>query len=509
MRFKVTQDKKFLRLVESTEIESCQLEFSLTKKVDNYFIIKKKIPSWDGDIKFIDEYGRVPVGLWHEIQKFAAKYMFPLEIDGIEEIVDNSFDKSSFFDWVSEYFSEASIFPRDYQIEGACRVLQYKNCTEEISTSGGKTLIAFILFKYMYDVLGIKSMLYVVPNVNLVTQSEEKFYEYEDKCQKRPNWKSDCVFGGAKKNDNDIPNIVFGTYQTLSKRPDEYFLSFDAVCIDECHHSVASSIKKILIKCINSRYKFGLSGTLPPEGSTSSFTIQSYLGPKVYTIHSADLIDAGNATPVHVIGIELDYLEEDIKKKMFDLRNVNAADKDGAKLLNLEKDVARSSRKRLLYICEMAAKTTKNTLILFADIKNDYGRNVYNWLKENTEKSCYYIDGGTSNENRDYYKAQMENNPNVIIIASTGTFSEGIDILNVHNIFIIESHKSQFIVRQILGRGMRLMSGKEKIMVIDFSDNFEWGSGNQRKNYLIRHADTRQQIYKEKRFPFKKLKVKL
>lgn len=49
MRFRVTQDKKFLQLVDSTEIESAQLEYCLTKKVDNYFIIKKKIPTWDGD----------------------------------------------------------------------------------------------------------------------------------------------------------------------------------------------------------------------------------------------------------------------------------------------------------------------------------------------------------------------------------------------------------------------------------------------------------------------------
>ena len=96
-----------------------------------------------------------------------------------------------------------------------------------------------------------------------------------------------------------------------------------------------------------------------------------------------------------------------------------------------------------------------------------------------------------------------------MLVASVGTFSEGIDILNVHNIYIVESNKSEYIVRQILGRGMRLMPGKEKIQVIDFSDNYEHGSGYQRKNYLMRHADEREKIYKEKKFPFKRFKVKL
>lgn len=509
MKLSITQDKKFLTVIETTEIESAQLDYSLTKKVENYFIIKKKIPSWDGDVKFIDRYGRIPVGLWHEVQKLSAKYMFNLEVEGFDSLFDQTIKFDEFYEWAMEYFDEADITPRDYQLEGAFRILKYKNCVEEISTSGGKTLIAFMLFKYLLDKSKIKKLLYIVPNVNLVTQSEDKFYEYEDKCKKRPNWKSDCAFGGSRKKEDDDINIVFGTYQTLTKKTAEYFSQFDAVCCDECHHSVAASIKSILIKCYNAEYKFGLTGTLPPEGSCSSFTIQSYIGPKVYTIHSADLISAGNATPVNVIGIEMQYLDNDTKKKLFDLRNVDSSDKDGVKLLNLEKDVVRASRKRLLYVCNMAAATTKNTLILFADIKNDYGRTVYNWLKENTEKNSYYIDGSTKNENRDYYKNQMEQNDNTIIVASTGTFSEGIDILNVHNIFILESHCSEFVIRQILGRGMRLMSGKDVIIVIDFSDNFEWGQGFQRKNYLMRHADKRRQIYKEKKFPYQLIKVDL
>ena len=43
------------------------------------------------------------------------------------------------------------------------------------------------------------------------------------------------------------------------------------------------------------------------------------------------------------------------------------------------------------------------------------------------------------------------------------------------------------------------MKGKERIIVIDFSDNFEYGSGYQKKNYLMRHADERQRIYADKK----------
>jgi len=281
------------------------------------------------------------------------------------------------------------------------------------------------------------------------------------------------------------------------------------LCVSNCHHAKASSIKNIVLKCHNAKYKFGLTGTLPKEGSCDSFSIQSYLGPKVYELHSSDLIAAGNATPVSVVGIEMDYLDVAFKKKLYDLRNVKADEKDGSKLLNLEKETAREDRKRFNYICDTINKSTKNSLVLFSDIKNSYGRSIYDWLRENSDKQVHYIDGGTKTDNRDYYKKNMENENGVIIVASVGTFSEGIDILNVHNIYIVESNKSEFIVRQILGRGMRLMKGKERIIVIDFSDNFEYGSGYQKKNYLMRHADERQRIYADKKFPFKKFKVKL
>jgi type I site-specific restriction endonuclease len=75
---------------------------------------------------------------------------------------------------------------------------------------------------------------------------------------------------------------------------------------------------------------------------------------------------------------------------------------------------------------------------------------------------------------------------------------------------MVESNKSEYIVRQILGRGMRLMEGKEIITVVDFCDNFVYGTHKYQKiNYLMRHAAERARIYKDKGFPYKRFKVKL
>ena len=152
MRLKVTDDKKFLQVISCTSNEIDQINFSFTKKVDNWFIIKRKKPHWDGEIRYIDNYQRVPIGLWKEVENLCKKFHFPLEIEGIEHLYDKTHNDSDFKKWAIEYFKESKINPRDYQLEAASRVLKFKNCTEEISTSGGKTLIAFLIFKYLLDV---------------------------------------------------------------------------------------------------------------------------------------------------------------------------------------------------------------------------------------------------------------------------------------------------------------------------------------------------------------------
>ena len=54
------------------------------------------------------------------------------------------------------------------------------------------------------------------------------------------------------------------------------------------------------------------------------------------------------------------------------------------------------------------------------------------------------------------------------------------------------------------------MNGKEKIIVIDFCDNYTYGTHKyQRVNYLMRHANDRMRIYKDRGFPYKRFAVKL
>jgi superfamily II DNA or RNA helicase len=71
---------------------------------------------------------------------------------------------------------------------------------------------------------------------------------------------------------------------------------------------------------------------------------------------------------------------------------------------------------------------------------------------------------------------------------------------------LVESYKSEVLIKQSLGRGMRKMEGKEKVNIIDFVDDF---SSPKYVNYLMKHGDARIQIYKNEHFQYKIFKVKL
>ena len=485
VKAKITPDNRFIQLTDYTELELEQIRHSFKRRISNWRfhpLVKKKI--WDGYISFIDKYQRIPVGLWNELNQTCQTYKFPLTIEGIDNIIDYEFDEEDFRNWVTEFFGDhPKIKPRDYQIEAAIPILKYRRSISEIATSAGKTFIIFMIFAYLYDRKKMGKFLMVVPNTNLIIQTIEDFELYNNgKLQ----FTTQMIHGGTDKTKQEI-DFIIGTYQSLVKRDSFFFDNVDTICIDEAHGTQASSIKKIIVNCLNTKYAFGVSGTMLQNGSTEALTIQAYLGPLVNNISASFLTANKYATPIYVKVVMLDYLEYEAREKLEELRS-RKAEIEGSKLLDIE-------------------KTTKNTLVLFSNVKDQYGRRIYDYLREHThDKTVFYVDGSTPIELRDDYINRMEEGEDKILVASFGCFSTGISINNIHNVFFVESYKSEKIIRQSIGRGMRLMIGKEKTNIIDFVDDFSLTKGN--KNYLLKHGEERMKIYKEQGFPYKVFKVK-
>jgi superfamily II DNA or RNA helicase len=504
VKARITPDNRFLQITECSEIELDQIRHSFKKRISNWRyhpLVKKKI--WDGYISFIDKYQRIPVGLWNELSDVCQQYGFKLQVEGIDRVIDYEFDEVDFRQWVDDFFADhPKIKPREYQINACIPILKYRRSISEIATSAGKTLIIFMMFAYLYDRKKSKKFLMIVPNTNLIIQTIEDFEVYNNG---KLRFLTQMLHGGTDKAKQSV-DFVIGTYQTLVKREPAYFDDVDVVSVDEAHHTQASSIKKILVNCVNARYAFGVSGTMLQNGSTEALTIQAYLGPLVNNISASFLTTNNYATPIFIKVVQLSYLEYEAREKLEQLRS-RKAEIDGSKLLDLEKKLVIDNRSRFLFVCDFIIRSTKNSLVLFQNVKDGYGRKIYDYIREkSSDKIVFYVDGSTSPEQREDYIARMEEGEDKILVASFGCFSTGISINNIHNVYLVESYKSEKIIRQSIGRGMRLMEGKEKTIIIDFVDDFSLTKGN--KNYLLKHGEERQKIYREQGFPYKKYMVK-
>jgi superfamily II DNA or RNA helicase len=402
---------------------------------------------------------------------------------------------------VDEFFKDKEITPRDYQIEAAWKIVKYRYSVSEIATSSGKTLISFMIFAFLKKMGLIRKFLMIVPNSNLVFQGNDDFTDYG---VGELGVRIQQIGGGSKLREGC--DLIIGTFQSLVKKDEDFFDEIDAVFVDEAHHTNSMSIKKIVAKCMHSKWRFGLTGTLTKRGSADHLTIQQFLGPVVVEISPDFLFQHNHATPVHIKVVRLNWLSDEIKQKLADLK-ANSQNLEGNEIYNLERKLVIESEKRLNYVVDFISKTSKNSLVLFQSVKDEYGKQIWNRLREITnDKEVFYVDGDTDETLREEYKNRMSNGKNKVLVATYGTFSTGISINNLHNIFLVESYKSEVLIKQSLGRGMRKMEGKDKVNVIDFVDDF---SSPKYKNYLLKHSEARIEIYKNEKFKYKIFNVNL
>jgi len=295
-------------------------------------------------------------------------------------------------------------------------------------------------------------------------------------------------------------------YNLRIKEDNQHNYFVEGLNVSNCHSVAASSVKKVINLCANAVYRFGVSGTITDDDSAEAWTAQAFLGPQVMKVSPDFLMKEGYATQVKIKQFHLNYISDEIRSKLAQLRN-NRDQVSGSKLLNLEEQLVVDNEKRFYFVVNLALKTTKNTVMLFSNVKDNYGKRIYDEIRErSSEKEVFYIFGGTPVENRDYIFKKMEEGTNKILVASFGTVSTGISIKNIGNIIFLESYKSSTIIKQSIGRGMRLHGDKEGFTVIDLVDDFRAGKT---PNYLWAHGKERLAIYKRENFPVEIFTVNL
>lgn len=102
--------------------------------------------------------------------------------------------------------------------------------------------------------------------------------------------------------------------------------------------------------------------------------------------------------------------------------------------------------------------------------------------------------------------SKVEPGNGVIIVASMGCFSTGINIRNIHNVIFASPSKSQIRVLQSIGRGLRKADDGRGTTLYDIADDLHW---KKHKNYTLNHSADRIRIYSREKFRFKIYEIPL
>ena len=463
-------------------------------------------------------------GLWKVVYDWCQENNIKIEgIDSSFKYTDFNMTLEDFTNYVKSW--GLTLNPYDYQIKAAWLILKYRFSLSQIATRGGKTLIAYMIFRYMLE-HGAKKILMIVPSIHLVKQGVEDMSEYQE------FFKTETVWGGGKLCDSS--NLTIGTFQSIVKKCDkksakydlDFFKNYDVVCLDEAHTAKCESINKILnqnwIK--NVKLRFGFSGSLPKPGTIESFECNSLIGPKIQDIRAKELMEGGFITPIEIHQIYIHHPNDEIlqnryiecgeylngvykivdgkkavlpsERKKFTLvydKNLpfavkeckNTLDKEeyieylidlckanGSNLLNLEQMLVHQDEKRVQVMDSLLTKTIHKNCIIFAH-HVEYLKWLYNHFKETFPgRPVYIINGSVNLKKRQEIVQNMLTDKEAILLASYACVGTGLTLKNIDYGIFAQSFRSEIINKQALGRGLCLANDKDKYRLYDLVDCF-------------------------------------
>ena len=422
----------------------------------------------------ISQNGYFDIGLVHEIKKFMAEKSYGdlLLSDSAKEVLFPKLEKP--------LIKRLSKDLRNYQLEAVNKCLNNGRGVCLMATGAGKTLTMASLIDnfYLYsNNLKDFKCLVIVPDLGLVTQTFNDFKEY--------NVSFDVSMWTGSNNPNLDANVFIANIAILQSKfsSNEWLRNVDLLIVDEAHKlSKGNKIVKI-IDLIKTNNKFGFTGTLP-ECKLDKWNVLGKIGPILIEKSSYELRNDNYLTNVEVKSILLNY-------KISSSKRIG----DSESAYQKELDFIYNSNFRNSLILKTCSGLSKNILILVNHI--NHGEILYNILLQSLQdKKTFFIKGDVAVEDREKVKKIMEDNDNVICIAISSIFSTGVSINNIHYILFGSGGKSFVRIVQSIGRGLRLNQNKNKLVILDLSDNLYYGS---------KHFLKRQEIYSLEKIPFKQI----
>lgn len=456
-------------------------------------MVRQKL--WDGKVHLLDgRTGTLPYGLLLNALTFLRKLDYKIELDRdiIEAAPENKEHLYEFAKSLDIRSKGETIIPRDYQLEAFAHGINEGRSLIISPTGSGKSLIIYMAIRWYLENHDDRVMI-VVPTTSLVEQLKKDFADYSSHDSEfDPEHEVHQIYSGKEK-DPGRARIVITTWQSAVKQPRDWFLQYGMIIGDEAHLFKAKSLNTIMEQLVNASYRIGTTGTL--DGSTcNELVLIGNFGPVHRVISTKELIDNETLANLEIKCLLLKHTDE-LKKAVCKMNYQG----------EISTIVEHPGRNRL--ITNLACDQTGNTLVLF-NLVNKHGKPLYNMIKEKAgdNRHIFYVSGEVAATDRETIREITEGEKDAIIVASVGTFSTGINIKNLHNIIFAAPTKSQIRVLQSIGRGLRQSDDGRHTTVYDLADDFSW---RKKKNYTLKHALSRIDIYLKESFDYKIFEIPL
>jgi len=443
-------------------------EYGVLQKVKEHFTTYKegflyspkyKSGLWDGTITVFNwAHKTLPYGLLLETIKFIKK-----EYPNTRIIVDD--DVTAMFKGVEiPYKYDLSLKPREYQRDCIESCLRYSKGIIVSSTASGKSLLIAYIIKHLLDNKICKKALIIVPTIQLVSQFYSDLNDYG-----LGDYTIGVVWSKVKEWDK---SITISTWQSLSNHH-EMLSIFDCVICDETHLSRAREIMTILRKATNAFYRLGFTGTMPTS-ILDNWNIKSFLGPIIREYGPGQLSQLGFVSKCNV-----------------HIYNIKYPDEFSGSYSEVQ-DMVFSNRFRLATIRNMIEECDNSVLILVGKVDKE-GKVLQSYLSEHlSDREVFFIWGDTPVKEREYWRKEMENRRNIVLIATYQIFATGINIPSLKYLILASPYKSKIRVLQSIGRTLRLhaekLNGSHVYDIIDHT------------KYFLDHGTKRAQYYSSEGF---------
>jgi superfamily II DNA or RNA helicase len=442
----IIKDNIYTRLVKCDKELLSLLVKKYSFKIPNAYFASKGRGGWNGTQQFITKGGRLGTGIIDEVlddlSTVNAQYTLKDNTTSIPSINRNPLP---------------GVTLRHYQ-ESALSAIERNNFRGIIKapTGSGKTLILASVANYFKDSIGV----IFFTKKQILFQTYKEFQKLGIDCG--------IVCGEA----NDIKPITLCTIQSVDKILDSHVDHAEFILYDEIHEFGKGKLSKSCLKSFKkAAVRLGFSAT-PPKEITHDYSVRSFLGPLIYDLKAAVLIEEG-------------FLAKPKIKVVTAKEPAGYTSEVGVPYPEVYNDFIINNKNRNKQICDIVDSYEEGRFLILT--KNLEHAHILKDLIPNS----FQLEGKDSLLTRRQTIEDFKTKNKKTVLIGTVILQTGVDIPEITHFINARGMKSEIATIQAIGRSLRISEGKTEATIFDFYDD---------AMYLASHSKKRLKHYKSEDF---------